>query len=971
MNLTAFPPGAAFLPALAAAWLAAPGDPADGLLILPSRRAARAAAGAFLQANHGRPLLLPRIIARGAIDEAALALHGALDLAPAIAPLRRQAILTRLILARNGANGAPNRLPTAWALAADLAGLLDEADEAEIDLARSLGGIVPSDLAAHWQTTLQFLDIVTKSWPAIAAEMGVLNPAARQARLLDAQAWAWAANPPATKIWLVARDASPALARLARVIAGLAQGAVIIPDYDPLLPNDAFDAIADSHPQSGIARLLAAIGARRDDMSCRPAPESAVPPGRALLISNALLPAAALPSWQSPGPPPDTRNLYRLAARDEAEEATAIAMILRDALETPHSTAALITPDRALARRVAAILVRFGIRADDSAGEPLAETPPAIMLRLLARAAATEFAPIPLLALLKHPLTAAGLDPAACRRQARALERAALRGPRPPPGFDGIKHRLDQQKDRQAQADFLARLELLLRPAILPKAAVPPAAALRRLLEAAESLAATAETPGAEILWSGEAGAALSERLVDVMEALADLPDIDPADLPDLLDAILAGGVVRKPRTRDGHPRIAIWGVQEAALQTVDIAILAGLVEGVWPSATDPGTWLSRPMRQAAGLPTPERNTGLEAHDFAGLVNRCATVILSAPTRRGRAPAIPASWLTRLDAYLTGAIARPLPLHPAAAWAQLLDRPLTREQRPKPAPMPAAALRPTRLSISDIATLIADPYAIYASKILKIRELDGIDEESDPSQFGDIVHAGLAAFYKTLPDFDAPAAPANLTLALHAAMRKQRPRAALDHWWEARLARIAAWIVQVERGRRRARNIPAAIALEQDAAYPVGPHFTLTGRADRIERRQDGTIFIADYKTGTPPDKKQVEAGSAPQLPLEAVMAEAGAFGPGFRAEVTELAFWRLSGRHLEGEEKPLFADDPAKLRAVIDAAADNLPALVAKFANPATPYLARPHPGRKLYKDVYAGISRSGEWGGSDDDGD
>ncbi len=979
MNLAAFPPNVAFLPALAAAWLAAPGDPADGLLILPNRRAARAAAGAFLQANHGRSLLLPRIIARGAIDEAALALHGALDLPPAIPPLRRQAILTSLILARNGANGAPARLPTAWALAADLAALLDEADEAEIDLTNTLENIVPAELAVHWQTTLKFLDIVTKSWPRIATEMGVLNPAARQSRLLDAQARYWASNPPATKIWLVAREASPALARLARVIATLPQGAIIFPDYDPDIPPEAFDAIEDNHPQSGIARLLAAIGARREEILPWFAPATAVPPGRAALLSSALLPAAALHHWQSPAAPPDTENLYRLTARDEAEEASAIALILRDALEitgcgaAPKNlrTAALITPDRALAKRVAAILVRFGIRADDSAGENLIDTPPGILLRLLASAAATEFAPIPLLALLKHPLTAAGLDPTMCRRQARALERAALRGPRPPPGFDGIKHRLDQQPTRRAEADFLARLEILLRPVMLPKAAISPAAALRSLIEAAESLAATAEKPGAEILWSGEAGAALSERLLEIMDALADLPDIDPDDLPDLLNAVLATGVVRKPRSRDGHPRIAIWGVQEAALQTVDVAVLAGLVEGIWPAAADPGTWLSRPMRAAAGLPAPERQTGLAAHDFAGLVNRCATVILSAPTRRNRAPAIPASWITRLDAYLTAAAGSPLPSHPAAVWAQQMDRPLAREPRPKPMPRPAAALRPTRLSISDIATLMADPYAIYARKILGIRELDGIDEESDPSQFGDIVHAGLAAFYATIPNFASPDAAANLTLALQLAMREQRPRAALDHWWEARLARIANWIVAAERERRRTRCVPAAIALEQAAELAVGANFTLTGRADRIERRQDGTIFIADYKTGTPPDKKQVEAGTAPQLPLEAVMAESGAFGPSFHAPVTELAFWKLSGRHLEGEEKPLFADDAAKLRAIIDEAAKNLPVLVAKFANPATPYLARPHPGRKLYKDVYAGISRTGEWGGPDDDSD
>jgi ATP-dependent helicase/nuclease subunit B len=968
MKLAAFPPDAPFLPSLAAAWLAAGGDPADGLLILPNRRAARAAAGAFLQANRGRPLLLPRIIALGAIDEAALSLAGALDLPQAINPKTRQAILTRLILARNGAGGAPNRFHTAWALAADLAGLLDEAAEAEILLRPALEGVVPAELAAHWQTTLQFLEIVTDAWPNILAGLGQLDMATRQARLFDAQAQAWAADPPATKTWLIGRNATPALARLARVIAGLPQGLVIFPDFDPHLDDASWGAIDESHPQSGAARLLTALGARREEISVLPAAVGHVPAGRSPLLATALLPAATLTLWQRAAAP-DITGLFRLAARDEAEEATAIAMVLRDALETPGRTAALITPDRALAARVTAILVRFGILADDSAGEPLADTPPATLLRLLARAAAAEFAPVPLLALLKHPLAAAGLPPELCRRNARSLERMALRGQRPPPGFDGIKYRLETRKTPPlAELDFLARLERLLKPVTGLPVDIHPADALRALIEAAEPLAATAEEPGAARLWAQEAGIALSDHLLEILAALEPLPDMPSADLPEFLDAILAGPVVRKPRTRDGHPRIAIWGVQEAALQTVDVAVLAGLVEGVWPAAPDPGPWASRPMRKAAGLPALEQKIGEAAADFYGLCCRCPTVILAALTRRARAPAVPARWLTRLDALLAGAHLS-LPLHPAAAWAEFLDAPAARELRPKPEPRPDAGHRPETLSISDIATLIADPYAIYAKKILKISPLDDLDEESDARQFGEIVHAGLENFYAQNPDVEASDAAAKLTLCLQLALREERPRAALEHWWEARLARIAAWIIPIERDRRRAHGAPVATALEAEGIYPVSDDFTLIARADRIEARADGTVFIADYKTGTPPKPKDVESGTSPQLPLEAVMAEGGAFGPDFAHPVTELAFWKLSGRHLEGEEKPLFPDEPERLRAVIEDAAEKLPALVAKFADPATPYLAKPHPERGTYKDVYAGISRRNEWGGQGDD--
>jgi ATP-dependent helicase/nuclease subunit B len=968
MNLAAFPPGAAFLPAFAQTWLAgaagdgAAGDGAagEGLIILPNRRAARALAGAFLQANDGRALLLPRIIAPGALDEAGLALGHALALPPAIAPLQRQAILTRLILARNGAKGAPVRLPAAWALAADLAALLDEADGAEIDLAATLPNLVAADLATHWQITLEFLDIVTRAWPAILAETGAVNPAARQTALIDAQIAAWAKTPPTHRVWLVTADAAPATARLAAAIARLPAGRVILHGYDPGLPDDAWEALDDTHNQSGIARLTAAIGARRGDIVLLPA-AAAAPPGRAKLLSNALLPAACLSAWQNT-PPPGITGLFRLTPPDEQTEATAIAMALRQALETPRASCALVTPDRGLAQRVAAALKRFGITADDSAGEPLAETPPAVLLRLLARAVVAEFAPVPLLALLKHPLAAGGVPPDIFRDSARRLERAALRGPRPSPGFSGIRFRLDKPHHR-ASADFLTRLELLLAPLILP-ATINPATALRQLILTAEALAATAEHPGAAALWSGEAGTALSSQLADAMAALETLPDMPSAALSDLLDALLAGPVVRRPRTKDGHPRIAIWGVQEAALQSVDVVILAGLNEGVWPAAADPGPWASRPMRKAAGLPSPEQKIGAAAADFFTLAASCPTVILSAATRRDRAPAVPARWLTRLDAFLAGAGVT-LPEHPAAAWVAQLDQPATRIQREKPAPRPPAASRPTELSISDIATLIADPYAIYAKKILKIRELDALDEETDASLFGNIVHEGLEKFFAATPDFFAATAEAALDNALQTALRAYRPRAGLENWWSARLTRIAGWTIAAERA-RRLTNPPQALKLEIAAQLALPGGFILNGRADRIERRADGTVCIVDYKTGTPPDPKKIQSGAAPQLPLEAVMAEAGAFGPDFCAPVTELAFWKLSGRAEPGAEKPLFETKPADLRAVIDQAAAALPDLFASFARPETPYLAKPHPGRSTFADTYAGISRRAEWGGA-----
>jgi ATP-dependent helicase/nuclease subunit B len=968
LQIGAFAPEAPFLPALARHWLAGGDNVQDGLIILPSRRAAQALAGAFLEANGGKALLLPRIIALGNIDEAGLLLSTGFSLPPAIAATRRQALLANLILALKGEGGAPQKPHAAWMLAAELASLLDEADYAEVDLAATLPKLVEGELAAHWQKTLLFLRIVTHAWPAHLREQVQTNPAGRLRGMIRAQAQAWQERPPNHRVWMVAAEGNPAIAEMARVVAGLPEGLLVLPGYDPAPDKFAWAALEDTHPQAGIARLLAEIGARRSEVLALPALTPGVPEGRGALLSRALLPAAALGEWQAPAVL-DIDGITRLETRDEAQDALAIAMILRDALERPGTTAALITPDRGLAARVASALKRFGITADDSAGEPLAETPPAVFLRLLARAAASDYAPLPLLSLLKHPLAAGGLPAGQFRVWGRRLEMRALRGPRPGPGFDGIKYRLENES--QGLKDFTDRLELLLRPLAFPES-VSPAAALRLLAEAGEALAQTDALPGAAVLWAGDAGIALSELFSEMFTALAELPDMARADLPDLLDAILAGAVVRRPRVKDGHPRIAIWGIQEAALQSVDLAVLGGLVEGVWPAPAEPGPWLSRPMRKAAGLPSPEQKISQAAHGFFSLGCACRELVLAAPARRERAPAVPARWLTRLDAMLAGA-GLALPRHEAAGWAAQLDVPEKRERRLPPYPRPPAAVRPKKLSISDIGTLMADPYAIYARKILNLRELKELDEESDQSMFGEIVHEGLAAFFGADKDGCArPGAAAVLTTALQSAMRAKRPRAALEAWWAARLARIAAFVVGVEQARRAAFGIPQALLHEQKGELSLPGGFVLNGRADRIERAADGSVSLIDYKTGIVPAAAAVEAGTAPQLPLEAVMAEAGVFGEDFCAAVTELAYFKLSGRAEAGEETRLFKGKPDKLREVIEAAGAALTDLFDKFADESMAYLAAPHPARTNKYDAYAGISRRAEWAGEDgDDGD
>ena len=994
LNLACIPGHLPFLDSLASRWLTVHANQTGtGMILLPTRRAARALTEAFLRLTEGRVLLLPRIIAAGALDETPLALTGGLDLPPAVEPMRRLAVLSRLILQAGDHFGAASAADQAWLLAQSLAELMDEAERAETSLADSLPHLA-EDHAEHWRKTLEFLDIVTRVWPDWLSENEVMNPVARQVALLRAQAAAWNDQPPDEPVWAAGFNvASPALADLLAVVARLPAGIVIFPGIDRELDLAAFEMLPDSHAQCGLAVLLAAIGARREDVLDWPehpgtgTPE--VPAGRVRALNTMLLPEQALGAWLEDTSPADLSGISRLSPADQQEEAAAIALVLRDAIEIPGRRAALITPDRALAGRVVVELTRFGVMVDDSAGEMLGATPPAVLLRLLARACAEDLPPVALLALLKHPFAAAGRSEGACRNLARALELACLRGPAPKPGIPGLRDALaracaDRRRrieDPEVLAEFLDDLERILAPLMgtgIASRSRPVPALLSALVQAAEALATTDKAAGAERLWLHEDGNALAEHLTALSAHTGLLPPQPARVLGALLDASLAGIAVRSRRALRGraaleeHPRIFIWGLLEARLQSVELAVLGGLVEGVWPQATDPGPWMSRPMRIRAGLPSPEARIGQAAQDF--LASACAApeIVLSCPGRRDGAPAVPARWLVRLDAWLHGRQQR-LDHHPALSWLRRLDQPAGAPHPvTAPTPRPPVAMRPRSLSITEIETWMRDPYAIHARHVLRLSPLRPLEEAADAADYGTIVHDALQAFLQlhgaTWPDRAGSLLRGSFLQALeHADLRP-----ALAAWWRPRLLRIADWVAETETARRHEQP-PIEIGTEIKGQAIIsglpGGDFTLRGRADRIERRTDGTLSLLDYKTGTLPTAVAVKAGWSSQMVLEAAMARIGGFGTAFTGETTYLAYWSLSGGHEPGKIL-VPVKDAETLQSLVADCWNALGTLVTAYDDPQQAYLSQPRPGAAPRFTDYAGLARVAEWSAAREDG-
>lgn len=878
----------AFVDALAAGLLdRCAGDPlalARTTVLLPNRRAVRALTDAFVRAS-GSGLLLPRMTPVGDVDDALGSFAGLGDAPPAIDPTKRRLLLAQLVRRWRDLSAIE-----ALRLADQLAAALDALAFEEV-AAGKLKDFVPAEMAHHWEKTLEFFSVVIDHWPPILAAHGEVDPATAARTRLDTLGSRWAANPPPGLVVAAGiAAAAPPVARLLRTVARLEHGMVVLPGLDTAMSDDAWSAIgcrrtdpdhvgpeSEEHPQFTLKCLLDAIGVARGEVVAWPhAGGRDGPADRAAIVAEAMAPAAFTGDWRTaaldPAPFADVRTVV---AANASEEAQVVALALRRTLDTPGQTAALVTPDRGLARRVAAHCRRWDIAVDDSAGTPLEVTPPGALFLSLVEAAARGFGPVALLGLLKHPLVRGGEARVGWLAAVRRLD-FGLRGVRPAPGLDGIAARIDEEA-------------LGLLPWWMPVAAIldPLERRFARPTVAFEALIADLRVAAAalcgEDLWRGPAGRALAEVIAKVETHGHHLDPFVPADAPALVAAFLGETPVRTPY--GGHPRLAIYGALEARLQRADLTILGGLNEGVWPSRPVPDPWLAPKLRSHLALPSLERRIGLAAHDFVAALGGPA-VLLTRARRDDSAPAVPSRFWLRLQARAGDVIADDADL---LAAARGLDAAATVTPALRPAPAPAAALRPRAISVTAAERLKTDPYSFYAGTMLRLRPLDPLDEDPSAADRGVAVHKILEEWVKR-----GEADPATLPRFTEAELLRWAGHPLMRALWAPRVRRAMAWVAATMAAWEAEGWIP--LAAEAGGTLDLANGIKLTGKADRVDRGPGGALAIVDYKTGVVPSNAQVAGGFALQLGLLGRLAEAGRLAEVAPGTVAALRFWKLGG---------------------------------------------------------------------------
>lgn len=1036
-NVFTIAPGAPFLKTFAKAFLdghvvegfskdLGPLALAEATIYVPTRRAARALTDEFSRAVGGSATLLPRIYPLGALEETETSLifdaaagdelGQPLDLPLAMGEIARRMQLAELILSwaralrhaivRVDAQGAyvvdaresflvATTAADAWHLSGELAGLIDELIIEDIDWER-LDPLVLPEFDPYWRITLDFLNIAITGWPKILDERGLVDKAKRQVALIEKQSGKLRDGRWQGPIVAIGSTGSNrATARLLKAIADSPQGAVVLPGLDLDLDDAAFALIggdgeheaAFTHPQAALSRLLRTLQVSREDVTAL-GEITASQRVREQFLSQALRPAESTDEWIAYRGRIDRGALDAamagvslIEAADEREEALSLAIAMREVLETPGETAALVTPDRELARRVAAELLRWGVRVDDSGGDPLSASPAGVLARLAIACAAENMSAASLAALLAHPgvrlgflrnelehlsplleigvlrANAAGerggrivTDPARAIAMARAEARDRFAHP--------AKRRI-ALRDWELLEDLLRRLGAAFRPML----ALEGEHDLKSWV-IAHRAAIAAIIAGEDAQMSGEDAGTL-DALFDELAASATAGmRFDAESYGFFFAAVAREARLRGPQK--AHPRLKILGLLEARLMDADLMLLGGLDETVWPPQARADAFLNRPMRAALGLTPPERKLGQTAHDFTqGFARR--RVILSRAQKRGGAPTVASRFLQRLAA-LGDESWRDCVLRGQAYvdLARAIDRPAAPAPPIKrPAPKPPLELRPLSLSVTKIETLRRDPYALYAEKILELAELAPIGRAAGPAETGSAIHAALELFVKAYPGGKLPAgARENLRQLLREGLKDQLGDPDFLSFAWPRLEKMIDFYLRFEAGRRDAlHEIKTEISGRLELTLGDGSLFTLTARADRIELAKDGGITLIDYKTGTPPGTKEILVGFAPQLTLEGAMAQRGAFDlPPDRDAISGL-YLKLGGAD-GGEIKPVdFAREKTTFMDVANAHFYALVELLTEFRDPATPYPARPFPKFAKSYNAYDHLARVKEW--------
>lgn len=929
---------------------------ASALFLVPNRRACQSLIAAFVRIQGLKPAILPKIVPITEIDDDNLFFSAfnsediIEDCPTAIGKEERLFLFTRMIMSKPADFGLKQiSLAQALNLAFNLADFIDSSINQGLSFDK-LSELVPEKYATHWQETLKLLKIITDYWPKILEERNAVDISQLRKNLLYKQADVWESQHTKKTIVAAGITASfPAIVRLLKVVSSLDNGAIYFAGLDNSIDDIYWNAIDELHPQFELKELLTSLDIDRLQVPNVISPQN---PLREKFITEVMRPAVVSDAWQFLSsraiPKQAWQGIEIIDNHTPRDEALTIALKMREVLLIPEKTAALITYDRNLARRVASELARFDIKIDDSAGIPLSLTPIGIFLRLLIEAAEDLESETKFIALLKHPLFLYHQNSATCRNYVYLYE-LSLRQKHY--SIDSqILSFIDEIKSK------LKKFSLLLHSSQISFEDI-----LQANLQLAEDFAMSEDMPDINFMWHGDDGRCAAQFFAKILSSASYLGHINGKDYLSLICELMSKESVR--RNYGTHPRLQILGPIEARLCHFDYIILGEVNEGIWPKIPQADMWMSRPMKKDFGFSLPEKSIGILAADLCTFL-ASKHVILTRAERVDGVPMKKSRWLLRMQTVLQALESdiETLRIPDFISFVEKIDTPVHYTPISSPAPCPPLEARPRRLSASAVDLLISDPYSVFAKYILHLYPLDALDIPLDQRDYGTLIHGIIENFNNLYPN----ELPLNALETLVQLGKKQFDSAGLTpelfaFWWPKFVNVAVAYIAQDKR--ENVSSIHNEINGSIQYNLPQGP-FIFTAKADRIDFLKSGQVDIIDYKTGAIPTKKQIMSGHALQLLLEGLIAKKGHFEKIDSSELHNLIYWHLGDTV---SDKNLLVITPTE-DDVLEKCEDYLIRLVTTFDFPSTPYYSRPIPKYITKNRDYEHLARIKEWSVQED---
>ena len=905
----------------------------EAIVYVPTRRLGKALQTEILRHYDGRAVLMPEIRTLGdgeEISERHSILQGT-KIPLCVDGLHRKFWLSDAIMRFHKAQGENISLAIALSSADDLGSLFDKVALFETNFDGFQALCQDGDFATHWQHTLTFLNAIYPVWCEHLESLGVLDVGVYKHTCLSSLNTYLESSK--KTIFVVGATANyPVIERIMHTVAQHDKGMVFIAGYDCTLTAHQQDNIAldPTHPLYTLQSYINGVGS--DNVETINITDTK----RSEVFKSVFLSAKDTADWLI-NPPPQSGfdGLHFMASDTINEESLSIALIMREALEVEGKTCALMTPDRQLSRKVISILKRWNITVDDSSGQPLITTPPALFMRLVLQVVEENFSVQSIASLLKHPFCTLGMDMGVFNRTAQGLEMFGLRGYYGGGGVADIIKHINREKDNkfsyhnpyknraQDAIALLKKLQKCFTPLLIDNLTFVEM--VKAHIEVCEMLSSV------EVLWNKDDGNALAEFMSYILENAQAVSAVNVSDYKASFASLLQSITVRK--NIGLHPRLFIWGPLEARLQNVDTMIIAGMNEGIFPAQTSVDAWLSRAMAGDVGLPIADMSIGISANDFISACNG-KKIIFSRHEKEDGKQTIPSRWWQRFEAVSKASKFDGLPMldYDYIGLSKALDKPSPVETHTArisvPAPCPPVSSRPNALSLTNIQTWLEDPYQIYCKYILGLYSSGDLWGEISPALKGNILHATFEEFINKFPR-EVKLSQLQDLISIgekHFADVIDIPEVKI-FWWTGFKVAAKKFIIECESRNHLIDNVLTEKKAKFTHKTVKGNAFQISGTADRIEVLKDGYCVIADYKTGTAISKKKIESGDAPQLALEAYMLGQGAFADTDSRKVECVEIWEAKPnfkvQKYGADKKPIdniIEDTLLKIDALIDA---------------------------------------------------